>query len=42
MFTDKVKIEGSFLDDLSPDDLASLVKHLKEAGFGASGEETRH
>ena len=34
MFTDKVKIEGTFLDDLPPDELADLVKHLKEAGFG--------
>ena len=34
MFTDKVKIEGTFLDDLSPEELAGLVKGLKEAGFG--------
>ena len=34
MFTDKVKIEGTFLDDLSPEELAALVKGLKEAGFG--------
>ena len=42
MFTEKLKIETSFLDDLSPDDLAALVAHLRAAGFGGSGEETRH
>ncbi len=46
MFTDKVKIEGTFLDDLSPEELATLVKHLREAGFGGAAEgreaETRH
>ena len=45
MFTDKVKIEGTFLDDLEPDELAKLVATLKEAGFGAAGSlegETRH
>ena len=47
MFTDKVKIEGTFLDDLSPEELAGLVKGLREAGFGAAAAEgheggTRH
>ncbi len=45
MFTDKLKLEGDFLDDLSADDLATLGKHLREAGYGTSGsdrEETRH
>jgi phage terminase small subunit len=34
MFTDKVKIEGTFLDDLSPNELAALVEHLRAAGYG--------
>ncbi len=45
MFTDKLKIEGDLLDDLTADDLASLARYLKEAGFGAFGEgepETHH
>lgn len=45
MFTDKLKLEGDFLDNLSPDELAALVGTLREAGFGAPGEgesETRH
>ncbi len=47
MFTDKVKIEGTFLDDLSPEELAGLVKGLREAGFGGTAAEghegeTRH
>ncbi len=45
MFTDKLKLEGDFLDDLSADDLAVLARHLREAGYGAPGEgepETRH
>ncbi len=45
MFTDKLKIERSFLDELEPDELAALVDHLREAGFGGaggSGTETRH
>ena len=45
MFTDKLKLEGDFLDDLNADDLTVLAQHLREAGFGAPGEgepETRH
>ncbi len=47
MFTEKVKTEGSFLDDLSPNDLAALVNHLRAAGFGGASrseeqEQTRH
>ena len=45
MFTEKLKIEGSVLDELSPNELAALVEHLRAAGFGSaggSGEETRH
>ena len=45
MFTEKLKIEGSLLDELSPNELAALVEHLRAAGFGSaggSGEETRH
>jgi phage terminase small subunit len=45
MFTEKLKIEGSVLDELTPTELATLVEHLRAAGFGSiggSGEETRH
>jgi phage terminase small subunit len=42
MFTEKLKIETSFLDDLSPDDLAALVAHLRAAGYGRGEAETRH
>ena len=45
MFTEKLKIEGSFLDELTPHELAALVDHLRAAGFGGagrSGEETHH
>ena len=45
MFTDKLKIEGSFLDELTTHELAALVDHLRAAGFGGSsrsGEPTRH
>jgi phage terminase small subunit len=34
MFTEKIKIEGSFLDALSPDELVDLVQKLKTAGYG--------
>ncbi len=34
MFTDKIKIEGSFLDALSPDELTDLVQQLRAAGYG--------
>ncbi len=45
MFTEKLKIETSFLDDLSPNDLAALVAYLQAAGYGRGGRdeaETRH
>ncbi len=45
MFTDKLKIEGSLLDDFSPHELAALVSALRAAGFGGSsrsGDVTRH
>jgi phage terminase small subunit len=45
MFTDKLKVEGSVLDDLTPHELAALVDYLRAAGFGGtgrSGTETRH
>jgi phage terminase small subunit len=53
MFTEKIKIEGTFLDALSPDELAELVEHLRAAGYGrgqadprpssaAPSAETRH
>jgi phage terminase small subunit len=45
MFTEKIKLEGSLLDEFSPHELAALVEHLRAAGFGSaggSGEETRH
>ncbi len=37
MFTEKIKIEGSFLDELSPDELVDLVERLKSAGWGRAG-----
>ncbi len=45
MFIDRFKIERDALDDLSPDELVAIARHLREAGFGAPGEggsETRH
>ena len=39
MFTEKIKIEGSFLDALSPDELVDLVKQLKASGFGKGEAE---
>ena len=39
MFTEKIKIEGSFLDALSPDELVDLVQQLKAAGYGRSVAE---
>ncbi len=45
MFTDKLKIERSFLDELEPHELAALADYLREAGFGGAGgggTETRH
>ncbi len=45
MFTDKLKIERSYLDELEPHELAALVDYLREAGYGGaggSGTETRH
>ncbi len=45
MFTDRIRFEDDLLDHLSPDELVALARHLREAGFGASGEggsETRH
>ncbi len=37
MFTEKIKIEGSFLDELNPDELVDLVARLKAAGWGRAG-----
>ncbi len=37
MFTHKLKIERSFLDGLTPHELAALAEHLREAGFGGAG-----